>query len=485
MASEVLCRHVLNRILDRGTVGVTCYRYLTSGEVATALRPFYFSVHPDLFGKFPTERATNENSLQVLSSYIQTLQQNRPPRPATLKFYLRPQGVTLDKDIKLVQKDLRKTVVSILSTCNLPTTYVDNIAPALNPSSSRYHMNEAFRQRVYYYEHDLRKEMGFQMEEEIEMAKGAETLLTWLSKNVDSAKEKLARCKPVREDVQRLQDSLCSDFGIKEVRWECGWNITHFRGCLQSFQTLAEHHMDAMSVLKGRTLVFGNDTGLSLEGHVLLNSGEVRNNWLDFIKNVVYKRDAALLTVPRFEKALSRVLRDIQVVKRKFQAKTMVNQYENNLRRLTTSLSDCQGRGGYPKHWPESLSDFELVVETEAGPLMLSPMGQFIVPCSCPSTLLVNFITDNMKEATRLLQQYKEQKQVEKDLYEQCLSDFKLIAFDKDDSITPDPMISCCKRLLGNRHHLKQHLSGVSLTITNYYSVMSDGQMCIPWNWKL
>jgi len=32
------------------------YRYLNSAEVSTALRPFYFNVHPDLFGKYPEER---------------------------------------------------------------------------------------------------------------------------------------------------------------------------------------------------------------------------------------------------------------------------------------------------------------------------------------------------------------------------------------------------------------------------------------------
>lgn len=31
----------------------------------------------------------------------------------------------------------------------------------------------------------------------------------------------------------------------------------------------------------GRSLVFGRDTGISMDGHVLLNSGEVRHNWLD------------------------------------------------------------------------------------------------------------------------------------------------------------------------------------------------------------
>jgi hypothetical protein len=49
---------------------------------------------------------------------------------------------------------------------------------------------------------------------------------------------------------------------------------------------------------------------------------------------------------------------------RKFQPKVMAKQYENQLRRLTTSLSDHQGRMGYPKDWPSSLSNFELVVET-------------------------------------------------------------------------------------------------------------------------
>jgi hypothetical protein len=31
--------------------------------------------------------------------------------------------------ISLAQRDLRKTVLSVLKTCGLPTTYVDNIEP--------------------------------------------------------------------------------------------------------------------------------------------------------------------------------------------------------------------------------------------------------------------------------------------------------------------------------------------------------------------
>lgn len=43
----------------------------------------------------------------------------------------------------------------------------------------------------------------------------------------------------------------------------------------------------------------------------------------------------------------------------------------------------------------------------EAGPLMLSPTGQFIVPASCPAFLLVAFISENLDEACQLLQRYK------------------------------------------------------------------------------
>jgi hypothetical protein len=40
-------------------------------------------------------QTVNENSLKQLSSYIETLQQNRPTRPTTVTFYLRNQN-TLD-----------------------------------------------------------------------------------------------------------------------------------------------------------------------------------------------------------------------------------------------------------------------------------------------------------------------------------------------------------------------------------------------------
>lgn len=79
-------------------------------------------------------QTVNENSLKQLSSILETLQQKQPIRPTILPFYLRSKDekevkagkFTLVK-IQLKEKDLRQTILSILKTCDLPTTFVDKI----------------------------------------------------------------------------------------------------------------------------------------------------------------------------------------------------------------------------------------------------------------------------------------------------------------------------------------------------------------------
>lgn len=69
-----------------------------------------------------------------MSSTLETLQQRRPIIPTTLAFYLRSTDEKESKtgkftlvNIQLKEQDIRKTVISILKTCNLPTTFVDKI----------------------------------------------------------------------------------------------------------------------------------------------------------------------------------------------------------------------------------------------------------------------------------------------------------------------------------------------------------------------
>ncbi|XP_046387151.1 T-cell activation inhibitor, mitochondrial [Ischnura elegans] len=484
-------------------------RHLSHGEVSTALRPFYFSVHPDLFGQHPNERAVNENSLKQLNAYIELLQMKRPASPAYLHFYLRSQGKpgSFQKvRVTLAERDLRKTVLEILRSCGLPTSYVDAIPSPLKPPQATSR-SWAGAQPRGWEGIDLRG-TGFEndgtspfvrvraMENKIRKSRDAERLLSWLEKYAGDARKKAEALAPVKEEVSRLQENLKSSLQLLDVRWDCGWNISHFRGCLQSFGALARQHVDAMDALRGRILVFGSETGVTLDGHVMLNSSEVRNNWLDLIRNVK-RRDAVLARIPAVERAVSRVLMDIRIVHRKFQPKVTAEGYERHLRRLATSLGDYRGRGRYPKEWPPSLKQFQLVVETESGPLMLSPTGQFIVPASIPAFLLVSFISDNMVKAMELLHEYQCNKHLERGLHAQCMKELGLTSLEKDDNITPALMISCCERLLPNvsssgqisdsdpyRSTVASLISGLGLRVTHYYSILSHGEVCIPWDWK-
>ncbi|XP_043269229.1 T-cell activation inhibitor, mitochondrial isoform X2 [Venturia canescens] len=465
-------------------------RALSTGEISTALRPFYFTVHPDLFGQFPTQRTVNENSLKQLSSLIETLQQRRPIMPTTLPFYLRPKDEKESKagkftlvKIQFNDVDLKKTIISILKTCNLPTKFVDDIQderpqkPKYNSrfwqSSERGDFSE-FEDDPIYQSILMKRKINSE----------PDTFKAYLDKHVNEAHVKLEACRPIREEVKKLEKVLCDSLGLKSIVWDCGWNISHYRGCLLAFHALAKHHPEPMAALRNRALVFANDTGISLEGSVMLNSGEVRNNWLDLIKNVK-KHDVVLLRLPAFEKAVSRVLLDIKVGRRKFMPKVMVGQYERQLRQLTTTLSDYRGRRNYPKTWPSDLSSYEIVIEAEAGPLMLSPTGQFIVPSSCPGFLLVTFITENLEEATKRLHHYNNIKHVEHEIHDRTIKELLLAGLNKDDSITPDLMIQCCERMLAHKVILAPMLEGVMLWVTHYYSVMSDGVLCVPWDWKL
>lgn len=46
-------------------------------------------------------QSINENSLKQLSSYLETIQKNRPFKPTEIQFYLRPQGtIANEKKVK-------------------------------------------------------------------------------------------------------------------------------------------------------------------------------------------------------------------------------------------------------------------------------------------------------------------------------------------------------------------------------------------------
>ncbi|XP_076339706.1 T-cell activation inhibitor, mitochondrial isoform X2 [Tachypleus tridentatus] len=445
---------------------------LTTQEVSTALRPFYFSVHPDLFWQHPAEKEVNENSLKQLNQYLEGLLQSGHPQQISLTFYLRDPKSELVHDtsrgkfrtvkIHLYHKDIHSAVHSVLSTCSISTKYLDNITHSQLQSSlrtaSQPPVAAAEEEISFSFQNDPKQneywwgwKFGEDSLEEVEEKLHSEPeigLRGWLRDNINKARSKLEKYRPLREETERLRNDLKERLTLKNIIWDCGWGSSHFRGCLLSFQGLAAQHSKEMEILK------------------------------------VWKYDNYLEEVPATERALSEVLRGIQIDHRKFQPAVMVQKYIQQLRKLTSALYKYRWQKGFPDQWPRRLTHFKLVVECEAGPLMLSPTGQFIAPASCPPFVLVDFISKNMSEADQKLKLYEQMKAKECEMYGRCLAELGLASLEKDDNVTPDLMVECCQKLLENSPLWATYLWNCRLRISQYYCVLQDGEICIPWYWE-
>jgi hypothetical protein len=77
--------------------------------------------------------------------------------------------------------------------------------------------------------------------------------------------------------------------------------------------------------------------------------------------------------------------------------------------------------------------------------------------------------------------QYNRLKVVENELIQASTKKFSLEKLYKEPSISSIQMVECCKRLL---EQSLPYLHGMHLCVSHFYSVMQDGDVCIPWNWK-
>lgn len=148
--------------------------------------------------------------------------------------------------------------MTILKSCGLSTDYVDSIikppeaaAPELDQYKVKYKNDIDFtkvNKNHPIYAHIV-------MQRKIKEAQDALMLKNWLRNNFKDAIEKSKQGEAYREEIQRLRMSITENLGLREIRWECGWNDTHFRGCLLSFKSLIEQHPEIRKIIRGMEYV--------------------------------------------------------------------------------------------------------------------------------------------------------------------------------------------------------------------------------------
>lgn len=170
-------------------------------------------VHPDLFGRYPEQRQTNEDSLKQLTFFLENLQNQRMPStsPKNLPFYVRSSEIETKGTIKLIKVpllrslDAKPVLKKILETCRLPTDYIDNVKTEDIPKSNRIDPVPAD-----YTTNGSPFEGEDMFDESIIFGKIRSTredqrLKSWIEINIGVAEERSKALQELKDEVNKLK----------------------------------------------------------------------------------------------------------------------------------------------------------------------------------------------------------------------------------------------------------------------------------------
>ncbi|KAM6089482.1 T-cell activation inhibitor, mitochondrial isoform 1-T1 [Chlamydotis macqueenii] len=464
-------------------------RTLSGADAINALRPFYFAVHPDFFGQHPKEREVNENSLKRLNGYLENLQKPgfRSFKPTQLTFYVRerePNSSNVQESFSasgfravsftLHTRDLLSTVLDILNSCSLSTEHIQSLNVNSQPhKEAKSTVNRPIKWDKTYYSFT-----GFKdPEEELEQAQRVETtLISWLDYNEASAVKKLKKSLPLRKELEHLKFELCRQLQLSDIRWQRSWGVAHRCSQLHSLGRLVRQRPELLKNVKGRTVVFTDRSGMSAAGHVMLGTMDVHHHWTKIFERLpnYYKLQKSLLLL---EERISQLLGGIQVIHiEELQPLMTLEEYYETLDSFYNKLCDSR----LPFH-PRSLRGLQMILESDRYAPGLHESGHFMIPTVCDPATLQWFIFAKAQEARENLKRKEEMMMTEKELIDTSTEKFSLDRLYKEPSVSSAQMIDCCKRLL---EESLPYLQGMHLCISHFYSVLQDGDLCIPWNWK-
>ncbi|XP_041708989.2 T-cell activation inhibitor, mitochondrial-like isoform X1 [Coregonus clupeaformis] len=494
-AMRVRNRHVAAHLIHQ--------RALSGADAINALRPFYFAVHPDFFGQHPREREVNENSLKRLNGYLENLQKpgTRSVQPTKLTFYVRdtkekevfqqdilPPGNVLLACLKgfrsvsftLQTKDVLTTVMDVLKSCSLSIEHMNGLKASSESPKSQQPVagpgNPFYRpikwDKSYY------SFTGFRdPEQELEQAKRVEpTLSLWLRTNEKEAMKKQNASLPRRDELKRLKKELCQKFALEDIRWQRSWGVTHRCCQLQSLSRLSQQNPEAVLNLRGHTIIFTDQSGMNASGHVMLGTMDVHHQWTKLFESLPSYRSLHQQT-EWLKERISYVLGGIQVID--IERLGPVQPIEEHCSILNTFHTRLLARR-LALH-PRSMQGLAMTLESDHSSPSLHEMGHFVIPATCEPSRLQVFLQSMAWEARQRMKHRNQLQAEEEEVLLHCLESLALRSLSKEPSVRHTQMIPCCRRLLEERSPL---MEGLRVEVSHFYSVMQDGDLCIPWDWK-
>lgn len=304
------------------------------------------------------------------------------------------------------------------------------------------------------------------------------TLTSWLGSNGKGAVKKLRNSLPLRKELDRLKNELSELLQLSDIRWQRGWGVAHRCSQLHSLSRLAQQNPGPLQNVKGCTVVFTDRSGMSALGHVMLGTMDVHHHWTRLFESLpsyfdLQRRMSAL------EAQISNLLGGIQVVYiEELQPALTLDQYYSLLHTFYNQLL----RSRVPPHpHPQSLSGLQMILSSDRYAPSLHELGHFDIPALSDPASLQSFMRTKAQQARENMTRREKLKVMENELIQASTKQFSLEKLYKEPSISSRQMVDCCKRLL---EQSLPYLHGMHLCVSHFYSVMQDGDLCIPWNWK-
>uniref|UniRef100_A0A0K0FML4 T-cell activation inhibitor, mitochondrial (inferred by orthology to a human protein) n=1 Tax=Strongyloides venezuelensis TaxID=75913 RepID=A0A0K0FML4_STRVS len=461
------------------------YKSFTAQQAASALRPFYFEVHPDRFPNDPIVRQKNEKSLQLFNGYLNELFPiSKNIKPVEVHFSIRCKKTDVFKNISipLCSSDPKIIVRTALQKCNLNTNKVPEPTSEDETKTNAFYtsptdkMNADILWRDLHAEYLKKKKKRHSMKNE---------LLNALSKNRDMAFEKMKSWK-IMEDICKDEiEHLKRVVGVKDVTWNLTWKQSYMKRCLMGVSLMYRDanesiKKDIILALNKYTLIFGRGSYITCDGNIQFGADDVPQKWLEVCMSANIRRKELSIFMEIYNKLGSLLGKGSKIIYNKDNCLSKsVFEYKSLYLRLSSrsknEINELQ----------ELLNGVILEIVSPYDELSINKRGHFYIPCNVEYSYLRDYIKTNKGISKNLFQKYTSKAIEAESLKNSCKRIMRLKSLTWDDNILMEDLRKCITRLEESDESIKNLISGMNVIISTnpVITVLNDGTISIPVDW--
>lgn len=460
---------------------ISC-RNLSLNEVAVALRPFFFAVHPDRFAAHPEIRKQNEKSLQVFNGYMNDLFPISPSlRPVNVSFTImdkKKTGSFQSVNLKLAGTDPVRIVREALTSCQLEIKNL-NLPKTTNPE---FHQSSASSTSYEKYstsniDEDLLK-MYLRKKKQAKMDLQS-SLSAFREEAIRKSKETSAMLYTMKDEI----DDLKRRTGIRDVIWQMDWAESHMKRCIFNLNRLIDQTekgtKDAiLQACYKNVIKFGRGSFTCCDGSIQLGADHVPEQWEQiFLEHSV--RRSQMPELKMSVKQLSETLGGATVLLPHFKG---LAQTLNQMKSLITRM---WAREALLLRLERAAAGTMIEVVTSYDELAIGLDGRLFIPCNVDIASLVTFLEANGKKSQEINHQMQALVNELETTKKECVRELNLVKLEWESTLDATKILDCFERLLNANEQIRSMVGGLSLVISLNPSVYirNDGSLSLPYNW--